>query len=53
MLLADHVPQTAVECFAVLTDPSVRMGITVQHMVLSADQGLLDIRLPDEYGWPE
>jgi hypothetical protein len=52
-LLADHVPQTAAECFAVLTDPSVRMGITVQHMVLSAAKGLLDIQLPDEYGWPE
>jgi len=45
-LLAGHMPQSAADCFAVLTDPAVRMRITVQHMVLSATQGLVDVRLP-------
>lgn len=31
---------------AVLADPAVRMGITVQHMVLCADLGVVDVRLP-------
>lgn len=47
-LLAEHMPRSAGECFAVLTDPAARMRITVQHMVLSAAQGLVDVRLPSE-----
>ena len=47
-LLGEHAPRNAGECFAVLTDPAVRMRITVQHMVLSAAQGLVDVRLPSE-----
>lgn len=31
---------------AVLADPAVRMGITVQHMVLCAHRGVVDVRLP-------
>ncbi|MEM6785140.1 MAG: C45 family peptidase [Bacteroidota bacterium] len=38
---------TAESCFAVLTDPSVRMSITVQQMVMQARTGRLDVRLPE------
>jgi hypothetical protein len=45
-LLAHHIPRTVTECFRILTDPAVCMRITVQHMVMSAAQGILDVQLP-------
>lgn len=46
LLLRQHAPADAEECLRILTDSSVRMGITVQHMVMSAAQGWLEVRLP-------
>jgi acid ceramidase len=46
LLLSQHVPGNVAECFGVLTDPAVQMNITVQHMVMSAAQGILEVRLP-------
>ena len=39
-------PTSAEECFAILQDSDVKMGITVQHMVMQASTGLLEARLP-------
>lgn len=39
-------PTTAADCFAILQDSEVKMGITVQHMVMQASTGFLDVRLP-------
>ncbi|SMB81297.1 C45 family autoproteolytic acyltransferase/hydolase [Deinococcus hopiensis] len=44
--LANHVPRNADACFQVLQAPDVRMGITVQHMVLQASTGQVQLRLP-------
>jgi acid ceramidase len=49
LLLREHMPGSVGGCFHILTDPAVRMGITVQHMVMSAAQGLLEVRLPAVY----
>ena len=46
-LLAHHLPRNATECFSILTDPAIRMRITVQQMVMSAALGLLEVRLPE------
>lgn len=39
-------PTTAADCLAILQDSQVKMGITVQHMVMQASTGLLEVRLP-------
>jgi len=39
-LVATRVPMDATECLAYLSDPSVRMGITVQQMVFHAATGM-------------
>jgi acid ceramidase len=49
LLLAHHVPRNVTECFSILTDPAIRMRITVQQMVMSAAQGLLEVRVPAEF----
>src|SRR5262249_44683281 len=49
LLLAHHRPRNIIECFSVLADPAIRMRITVQQMVMSAAQGLLEVRLPPEF----
>ncbi len=41
-------PTTAEGCFAILTDPKIQMGITVQQMVLHAQKGLSNIRIPSQ-----
>lgn len=47
--LAHHQqPATAEDCFRILQDSSVKMGITVQHMVMQASTGLLEVRLPEK-----
>jgi hypothetical protein len=38
------VARSVQECFTILTDPSVQMGITVQQMVMSAARDLLAVR---------
>lgn len=43
--VAEH-PVDAAGCFAILGDPEVRMGITVQQMVMHAASGALDVRIP-------
>jgi acid ceramidase len=45
--LARLAPESPDECFAVLSDPRVKMQITVQQMVFSARRGLIDVRLPN------
>jgi acid ceramidase len=45
-LLKQHIPCTSTECLEILTDPAVKMRITMQQMVMSAAQGILDVRLP-------
>lgn len=49
LLLAHHLPRNIAECFSILTDPAIRMRITVQQMVMSAAQGLLEVRLPADF----
>lgn len=44
--LGSYVPHTQGECLAILSDPQVRMSITVQQMVFSARTGQLEVRLP-------
>ncbi len=39
-------PTDAEACFAILEDPRVKMDITVQHMVMQASTGRLEVRLP-------
>jgi acid ceramidase len=46
LLLRQRLPDNAEACLRILTDSAVRMGITVQHMVMCAAQGLLEVRLP-------
>ncbi len=41
--LSSHLPRTAKECFDILRDDNVRMSITVQQMVMSANTGLLEV----------
>lgn len=43
--LAEH-PDDAATCLSILGDPEVRMGITVQQMVMHAASGALDVRIP-------
>lgn len=45
-LLSSHRPSSADDAFAVLGDARVKMGITVQQMVLHARSGRCDVRLP-------
>jgi len=49
LLLRQQIPGDTEACFNILTDSAVRMEITVQHMVMSAAHGLLEVRLPAEY----
>lgn len=46
-LIREAPPQTPEACLRVLTDRGVKMGITVQHMVLSPRTGTLDVVLPE------
>lgn len=39
-------PASADLAFTILQDPRVKMGCTVQHMVLSAARGTIDVRIP-------
>ena len=43
-LVASRVPQDADRCLDYLSDATVRMGITVQQMVLQASTGLCVVR---------
>jgi acid ceramidase len=45
-LLSDATPHTPEACFQYLSDPAVRMQITVQQMVFNAATGQYWIRLP-------
>lgn len=45
-MLNGKPPTTPQDCFSILSDPKVRMMITVQHMVFQASSGLLRVRLP-------
>ncbi len=49
LLLGQQIAGDIETCFSILTDSAVRMEITVQHMVMSAAQGILEVRLPAEY----
>jgi acid ceramidase len=44
--IANRQKFTVEDCFAVLSDPKVRMKITVQQMVFCANTGLLKVRIP-------
>lgn len=46
-MLRERPPSNVEECLAVLRDPGVKMGITAQHMVLSATTGQAVVTLPD------
>ena len=41
-------PASLAACFDILQDRQVQMDITVQHMVMQASTGLLEVRLPGE-----
>ena len=43
---SDTRPRDAAACFAVLQDEQVKMGITVQHMVMQASSAMLEVRIP-------
>ncbi len=45
-LLAFEPPSSTDDAFRLLSDAGVKMGITVQHMVLHARSGRCDVRLP-------
>jgi acid ceramidase len=45
-LVREERPRDAEACLKVLRDPGVRMGITVQHLVLSAADGTITVALP-------
>jgi hypothetical protein len=45
-LLSDATPQTPEACFKYLSDPAVRMQITVQQMVFQPSTGQYWVRLP-------
>jgi len=45
-LATETRPTNTAGYFAILEDPAVRMGITVQHMVMHAATGALDVRIP-------
>lgn len=45
-LIKELHPASPDAAFAILADTSIRMKITVQHMVMSASNGMLDVRLP-------
>ncbi len=47
-LVLERQPTSPTECFAILEDAKVRMDITVQSMVLSANKGLAEVRLPTD-----
>ena len=42
-LLQKDLPKTAKECYDILNDSEVKMGITVQQMVFNAGKGTVDI----------
>ncbi|UCE02916.1 MAG: hypothetical protein JSW67_01585 [Candidatus Latescibacterota bacterium] len=42
-----HAPQSAEDCFRILTDRGVRMNFTAQDMVLRAGTSDLQVRLPE------
>lgn len=46
-LLRESKPLDADDCWRILNDPQIKMGLTVQQMVMSASLGLLEVRLPD------
>lgn len=47
LAMAAECKHPAIEdCFSILSDPSVRMKITVQHMVMQPAIGLLEYRMP-------
>ena len=46
VLISQQRPSVPEDCFAVLYDEKVRMNITVQSMVLSAQRGIVDVRVP-------
>jgi hypothetical protein len=45
-LVREAPPRDSEACLRVLADPGVKMGITVQHMVLSAATGVVRVALP-------
>jgi predicted choloylglycine hydrolase len=45
-LLSESLPTTVESCLSVLNDPAVIMDITVQQMVMSAAEGMLEVRIP-------
>lgn len=48
-LISSYQPDSIDSCFYCLSDPEVIMGITVQQMVMSASQSLLEFRPPKTY----
>lgn len=48
LLLGQQIAGDIETCFNILTDSAVRMEITVQHMVMSAAQGILEVQMPTE-----
>jgi predicted choloylglycine hydrolase len=45
-LLKKALPDSFEDCFEILDDLAVHMDITMQHMVMSASQSRLEVRLP-------
>ncbi len=45
-LLENGLPTDSADCFAMLEDEMIKMRITVQHMVMSAAKGTVEVRLP-------
>jgi acid ceramidase len=46
LLAGEERPLSLQDGFRILQDPSVKMAITVQHMVMRASTGELDVRIP-------
>ena len=47
-LVSEERPVNAADCFSYLSDPAVKMGITVQQMVFQASTGQHWVRLPKQ-----
>ena len=45
-LCSQHRPANVADCFSILENSDVKMGITVQHMAMRARTGELEVRLP-------
>jgi acid ceramidase len=43
-LLEKRLPTDSADCFTILTDERIRMRITVQHMVMSAAKGMVELK---------